>query len=226
MKIPHTELPKKYKIHKYTDSSLVEIPNDIGLIIEMQYSLMGMKEAINKCLVRKEVLDMLIDAKKYLPSDLTFKILDAYRPIKLQEELYYKYKSKIIKEFNLENLSKEEQNKVICNYVSLPSYNEDLVPLHSTGGAIDVTLVRISDGKELDLGVPFDSFSSLALVDAYEKEGMDKVVRNNRRILYNAMIKAGFTNLPSEYWHYEYGNRNWAYYKNKPIIYKGILSID
>ena len=43
--------------------------------------------------------------------------------------------------------------------------------------------------------------------------------------LYNAMIKAGFTNLPSEVWHYDYGNRAWAYYNKKPAIYKGILEL-
>ena len=31
------------------------------------------------------------------------------------------------------------------------------------------------------------------------------------------MIKAGFTNLPSEIWHYDYGNRAWAYYKKSPL---------
>ena len=39
------------------------------------------------------------------------------------------------------------------------------------------------------------------------------------------MIKAGFTNLPSEIWHYDYGNRAWAYYNKKPAIYKGILEL-
>ncbi len=43
---------------------------------------------------------------------------------------------------------------------------------------------------------------------------------------YNIMIKAGFTNLQSEVWHYDYGNRAWGYYKKKPAIYKGILEIE
>ena len=42
-------------------------------------------------------------------------------------------------------------------------------------------------------------------------------------MLYNAMTNAGFTNLPSEIWHYDYGNRAWAFYNNKPSIYKGIF---
>ena len=40
------------------------------------------------------------------------------------------------------------------------------------------------------------------------------------------MIKAGFTNLSSEVWHYDYGNRAWAFYKKTKAIYKGIKKID
>ena len=54
---------------------------------------------------------------------------------------------------------------------------------------------------------------------------MDKTIRDNRRILYWAMTKAGFTNLPTECWHFDYGNRNWAFYNQKPIIYKAIFEL-
>lgn len=224
-KIPHVELPKIYTVHDFIDEELVEIPPTSGIIVEMQYPLLGMKEAIDKCLIRKTVLDMLLEAKKNLPEGLTFKIWDAYRPLALQKEIYYKYKDMLIKNFHLENLSNEEQEDIIRNYVSLPKEDEEVPPLHATGGAIDLTIVRISDGNELDMGVPFDSFSDLTTTDAYEVEGMNEEIRNNRRILYNAMTKAGFTNLPSECWHYDYGNRNWGYYNNKPAIYKGIFKI-
>lgn len=225
-KIPNNKNLDIYINNNFIDEELVEIPINSEIIIEMKYPLLGMENAINKCLVRKEVLNKLLEAKKYLPKGITFKIWDAYRPLSLQKELYYKYKDIIIKEFDLENLSKEEQNKVISNYVSLPSEDENIPPLHSTGGAIDLTLVYIDTKKELDMGVEFDEFSSLTNTNYYEINNINKKIRNNRRILYNAMIKAGFTNLPSEVWHYDYGNRAWAFYKNKEAIYKGILEKD
>lgn len=49
-----------------------------------------------------------------------------------------------------------------------------------------------------------------------------KEIINNRRILYNSMIKAGFTNLPSEIWHYDYGDRFWSYYTKNKIIFNVI----
>lgn len=224
--IPHIELPEIYTDYKFIDSPFLKIPDDCGIIVELKYPLMGLENAVNDCWVRKEVLEKLLEAKTYLPEGITFKIWDAYRPFKLQQELYYKYREEVIDEFNLRHLSQEDQNKIINNYIALPIKNEILPPQHTTGGAIDLTLVDIKSGKDLDMGTSFDSFSVLSNIDSFEKIGMDETIRNNRRILYNAMIKAGFTNLPSEWWHYDYGDKNWAYYNKKPAIYKGIFDLN
>lgn len=225
-KIPNNKDLEIYLENNFIEEELVEIPNDCGIIIEMKYPLLGMDNAVSKCLVRKEVLNKLLEAKKYLPKNITFKIWDAYRPLSLQKELYYKYKEQIIKDFNLENLNREEQDKTISKYVSLPNEDEKIPPLHSTGGSIDLTLVYTDTKKELDMGVKFDEFSNLTYSSVFENKKMDKKIRYNRRMLYNSMIKAGFTNLPSEIWHYDYGNRAWAFYKKSKAFYKGIKKID
>ena len=74
------------------------------------------------------------------------------------------------------------------------------------------------------MGTEFDSFSPVTSTNAFEKTNNEEI-KNNRRILYNAMTKAGFTNLPSEWWHYDYKDRAWAYYKEKPAEYKGIFKL-
>ncbi len=221
--IPNNIFLDNYYEYDFIDSELVEVPNNIGIIIDMQYPKMGMDNAINKCLVRKEVLDMLIKVKQLLPEGITLKIWDAYRPLSLQKELFYKYKDKIIKNFNLEELNEFERNDIIKNYVSLPNEDDCYPPLHATGGALDVTLFDINRGKDLDMGVIFDEFSERTNSNYYEINDISKSIRDNRRMLYNAMTNAGFTNLPSEIWHYDYGNRAWAFYNNKPSIYKGIF---
>lgn len=225
-KIPTNDMPLNYYEHNFIDSPLIEVPKNIGILIDLQYPIMSMDNSINKCLVRKEVLEKLLEAKTYLPKGITFKIWDAYRPMALQKELFDKYKNQIIDEFNLMQKSEEERNKILNSYVAIPSDDENFPPQHTTGGAVDITLAYEDTKETLDLGIPFDSFSSLTNTDAFEKKGMNKEIRKNRRILYNAMTKAGFTNLPSECWHFDYGNRNWAYYNKKPAIYKGIFSLD
>ena len=108
----------------------------------------------------------------------------------------------------------------------MPSDDEEIPPLHSTGGSIDLTLVYTDTKKELDMGVEFDEFSLLTNTNYFEEHNINDNIKYNRRILYNSMIKAGFTNLPSEVWHYDYGNRAWAFYKKTKAIYKGIKKID
>ena len=113
--------------------------------------------------------------------------------------------------------------QIISRYVSYPENNVLLPPVHTTGGAVDLTLID-SDGNELDMGTEFDSFSEAASTAYYEQVGTDTKIRDNRRMLYNAMTGAGFTNLPSEWWHYDFGDRFWAYYNRKPAIYKGVFT--
>jgi D-alanyl-D-alanine dipeptidase len=38
------------------------------------------------------------------------------------------------------------------------------------------------------------------------------------------MIKAGFTNLPTEWWHYDYGDKFWAYYNKTRTLYTGLFT--
>lgn len=231
-RIPEIETLNMWEEHEFIDSPFVEIPNIVKLgketkiIVDLQYPKLGMQNAIKKSLIRKEVLERLLIACTILPQGLAFRIWDIYRTWSLQNELYYAYKPEIIKQFKLENLSPEEQERIISNYVSIPNKNEVLPPLHTTGGSVDLTIIDLVTGKDLDFGIGFDDFSDLTNTASYEKENSDVLVRDNRRLLYNIMIEAGFTNLPSEVWHYDYGNRSWGYYKKKPAIYKGVLEMD
>lgn len=42
-------------------------------------------------------------------------------------------------------------------------------------------------------------------------------------MLYNVMKAVGFTNLPSEWWHYDYGDDKWAQLNHTSPLYAGIL---
>lgn len=231
-RIPQINTLEMFEEHDFIDSPFVELPHIVKMdgvnkmIIDMQYPKLGMENALDRCLIRKEALERLLIACTYLPQGLSFKIWDIYRTWSLQNELYDVYKSDIIRQFDLESMSVEQQEKIISNYVSLPSKDEMLPPLHTTGGSVDLTITNLMTGNDLDFGINFDDFSDLTNTVSFEKYLSDEIVRDNRRLLYNTMIQAGFTNLPSEVWHYDYGNRAWGYYKQKPAIYKGIFDVD
>ena len=92
--------------------------------------------------------------------------------------------------------------------------------LHNTGGAIDLTLSK--NGKEINMGTNFDYFGEKAWTNYFEINENNEDIKNNRRILYNLMIEEGFVNLPSEWWHYDYGDKVWSYFTKNKIMYCGI----
>ena len=73
---------------------------------------------------------------------------------------------------------------------------------HTRGSTIDLTIIK-RDGSFVDMGGTSDLFSEISHPD-YKK--LTKEQKNNRKILHNAMIKAGFKEIDSEWWHYTLKN--------------------
>ena len=214
--------PKLYRKAAFTDAAFTQLEDCEFYTIEMQYPLLHMQNAVNRCLVRGAVRERLTAAAKLLPPGFRLKIWDAWRPFALQKELYHVYAEQITEQFGLAGRPEEEIRGIIRQYVSEPADDRTLPPVHTTGGAVDVTVID-GNGRELDMGTAFDAFSEKTATAWFEAQG-DSTVRENRRLLYGVMRQAGFTNLPSEWWHYDYGDRFWAYYQNRPAKYKGIFT--
>ena len=73
---------------------------------------------------------------------------------------------------------------------------------HTRGSTVDLTLIK-KDGSFVDMGGAFDLFSEISHPD-YKK--LTKNQKKNRKILHDAMIKAGFMGIDSEWWHYTLKN--------------------
>lgn len=86
------------------------------------------------------------------------------------------------------------------------------VPLHTTGGAVDVTLSSIGSNAPMDLGTCFDDMSLRAYSAYFEQHAEDEEARELRALLNAAMLSVGFTNYPIEWWHFDFGNRMFAAY--------------
>lgn len=70
---------------------------------------------------------------------------------------------------------------------------------HSRGSAVDLTLLDMKTGKEVDMGSPFDLFSELSHPDCRE---ITDEQYENRMILQNAMVRGGFEPIFCEWWHF------------------------
>lgn len=222
--IPEIKVPsiKTFEI-EYIQDEMVSLTK-YGLICDSQYYLQGIPGAYRDCYARKQVAELLVKAESLLPDGLHLKIYDAYRPICIQERLWRFYRRQV--EMQNPGLDQETLDFKTSFFVSKPS-NDIMQPsLHNTGGAVDVTLVD-QNYIELNMGTAFDDFTDKAWTNHFEKYDMSNPeVQKNRRILYNTMLEAGFTNLPSEWWHYDYGTKFWGYFKNQKALYAGILDIE
>lgn len=223
-KIPTMPEPDHFTDICPASSGFVLLADGEFFDVKMQYPDLKMNNAIEECCVRQEVFERLKIAQSLLPNGYRLRILDAWRPFALQQELYEKYSQEIIKKLNLADTPPEKRQKIIAEYISFPERNTQNPAVHTTGGAVDVTLTDIN-GQELRMGTAFDEFTDKARTDYFETVGQNADIRDNRRILYNCMISAGFTNLPSEWWHYDFGDKFWAYYKNTPAIYAGVFEV-
>ena len=70
---------------------------------------------------------------------------------------------------------------------------------HSRGSTVDLTLVRLADRRELDMGTPFDFFSTRSWP---ADTGVSADAQRNRRLLGQAMNRRGFIGHRKEWWHF------------------------
>ncbi len=70
---------------------------------------------------------------------------------------------------------------------------------HSRGSAVDLTLLDMRTGKELDMGSPFDLFSPISHPDC---RSVTEKQYENRMLLRRVMLRCGFQPIDCEWWHF------------------------
>ena len=70
---------------------------------------------------------------------------------------------------------------------------------HSRGSTVDLTLLDMRTGQELDMGSPFDLFSERSHPDC---RAVTDEQYENRMFLRTAMLRGGFAPLDCEWWHF------------------------
>jgi D-alanyl-D-alanine dipeptidase len=171
------------------DTLLVDVQSlDPSIVVDLRYStannftgapLPGYQA--NRAYLRREAASALTRVQRDLrPQRLGLKIFDAYRPVRATLAMV-DWTERVHRPDLLKN-----------GYIASRSR-------HNLGLAIDLTLIDLPAGKELDMGTPFDTFSAAA-----HTANASGLAADNRQKLKAAMEAEGFQNYDQEWWHYTF----------------------
>jgi D-alanyl-D-alanine dipeptidase len=149
---------------------------------------------LTDCYLPCEVAIKLCNAQQFLHEQTPnyhLVVFDATRPLHIQKKMW-------------DELKLPASEKI--NYLAHPSD----ISLHNYGAAVDIGIIG-ENGLLLDMGTPFDFFGELS-EPRREKEfiktgKLSQEALTNRLLLRHIMMKANFTPITSEWWHFNATNK-------------------
>jgi D-alanyl-D-alanine dipeptidase len=170
--------------------------------------------------VRQGVRECLIAAQTALQQthpDWRLQIFDAYRPIAVQqfmvEHMFHELaRAQGLVLADLTSTQREALYQQVYEFWARPSSDPTMPPPHSTGGAVDVTLVD-KWGNPVEMGSPIDELSLRSYPNHFagSSDARDAQFHQHRERLNAVMALAGFKRHPNEWWHFCYGDQLWAW---------------
>jgi zinc D-Ala-D-Ala dipeptidase len=173
---------------------------DSTLIVDLRYSSINnftgkdMYGELNRCYLQKDVALKLVDAQKKLRAQYPYYsllVFDGARPVSIQQYMW-----------DSVALPPGDRQK----YLSNPANRS----LHNYGAAVDLTIID-DDGRELDMGTPYDFFGELAHPRAegefFAAGQLTETQLANRELLRSVMRAAGFSPIDTEWWHFNSTSR-------------------
>lgn len=180
--------------------------------------------------LRQGVLHSLIAAQAQLQKERPgwrIQIFDAYRPISVQEFMVrYSYEELLQAEgLRQEDLTEARRQAIldrVYQFWALPSPDPNTPPPHSTGAAIDITLLD-SMGLPVDMGSPIDEMSPRSYPHHFANSAnpSEREYNARRELLRFAMHEAGFERHQGEWWHFSLGDQMWAWLTGRPTARYG-----
>ena len=166
------------------DKELVNLETFIpGVIMDIRYATTNNftgEQIYNqpRAYARKPVAIALKKAQEeFNKLGVGIKIFDAYRPYAATVKFYEVYHD--------------------TTYVASPYRGSR----HNRGCAIDMTIVDLKTGKDLEMPTEYDSFKKEAWPTTPVK---DPVIKKNRDLIIRIMEKNGFKVNASEWWHFDF----------------------
>ena len=165
--------------------------------------------------MRETVYKKLLAAQADLPKGLRFRIYEGYRSKKVQKLLFDEMHEQMVKrhpDFTPEEIF-HETTRLVSPIINFDGTEND-VPAHNSGGAIDIEIMDEA-GNMLGMGMESKDWIQVEPDLCNTRcQTISDVTRKNRMLLLELMESHGFINYPTEWWHFSYGDRYWAYHTN------------
>jgi D-alanyl-D-alanine dipeptidase len=154
--------------------------------------------------VRAGLAARLQEAQDALPVGIRLHVVDGFRSPAAQLAIIDAYAAELRRRHP--GIGEIELGRLTSRFVA----PMDVAP-HIAGAAVDVTLVD-ADGRELPMGTAIDATPESSRGACYfDAPGLSFDVRLNRALLARVLGRAGLVNYPTEWWHWSYGDRYWAF---------------
>ena len=155
-------------------------------------------EDIQHLYLQKDVAERLSKCQKFLKKinpSLSLLIYDGVRPLTVQQTMWKA----------LDTIPVKERTKFVSN----PANGS----LHNYGAAVDLTICTVN-GIALDMGAVFDDIREIAYPKFESKflasGELTTEQIDNRKLLRKVMSSEGFTNIQTEWWHFNACSRRFA----------------
>ncbi|TMP86862.1 peptidase M15 [Pseudoalteromonas ruthenica] len=146
-----------------------------------------------KCLLHQDAAKALAKVqKKALQQGMTLKVFDCYRPQRAVDHFVRWVNDTSAQDTKAHYYPNLDKGVLLGDYIAAKSG-------HSRGATVDLTLVDMASGEELDMGSAFDMFDPISNTD---DPRINAQQRKNRYLLRDLMTAQGFAPYAMEWWHF------------------------
>jgi zinc D-Ala-D-Ala dipeptidase len=164
-------------------------------------------DAVDVCLLAKEASLALCEVQNCLVKNnrLGLIVYDAYRPLRAVKDFLNWINQPPVGAFELE---KKQIHYPLLEKKNLANlgFLAKKVSRHCFGSAVDVGLISLEDGREINMGTCFDYFGNESHILTPSSQIGEEAVKN-RKTLVSAMQEFDFLAYEKEYWHFDYKQR-------------------
>lgn len=141
------------------------------------------------------------------------KVVYGYRHPRVQQKYFETRRAAISKRYP--ELNGDALDRFTHNFVAVPA-----IAGHPAGAAVDLTIID-TNGDPLDMGTDIADYTDEEKIKTFA-DNLTKQQVANRKLLHDLMVKEGFAPFYGEWWHFSYGDREWAAFYNKKALYSAV----